>query len=247
MRHDFVLLYQRLKASKMHSKTEEFLNLLFWSATIFTRPTFRNLTDSYEGWAYSSGLMRQIYRLERQQMIEREAGSRERSYRLSAQGRLQALGGRDPEERWDRKWDGQWRLVLFDVSIRQNARRERLRRTLRDRCFGYLQNSAWITPDWPIDGHRIAQEAAPDVSSFLVIEGRPAGGKSDADLVSSAWNFENINRLYARYLKVLDKRPGGNLRNDTRAKAFLRWAAEERADWIDAVTMDPLLPKRLLP
>jgi DNA-binding transcriptional regulator PaaX len=37
--------------------------------------------------------------------------------------------------------------VLFDVPTGQNAQRERLRRCLRDKGFGYLQNSVWISPD----------------------------------------------------------------------------------------------------
>jgi hypothetical protein len=53
----------------------------------------------------------------------------------------------DPEERWARPWDGQWRLVLFDVPTGQNSQRERLRRYLREKGFGYVQNSVWITPD----------------------------------------------------------------------------------------------------
>ena len=123
----------------MEAKTEEFLNLLLWTATRLTQPTFRNLDESYESWAYRNGLRKQISRLERRRLIERDAGApNDRLYRLTAPGRLQALGGRDPEVRWARKWDGQWRLVLFDVPARQNAQRERLRRYLRDNGFGYL-------------------------------------------------------------------------------------------------------------
>jgi len=40
----------------MQPRTEEFLNLLFWSAEKLMWPTFRNLTDSYESWAYRNGL-----------------------------------------------------------------------------------------------------------------------------------------------------------------------------------------------
>src|SRR5207249_9957063 len=60
-------------------------------------------------------------------------------YRLTWQGRLHALGGRDPQARWSREWDGRWRLILFDVPTAQNSHRTRLRRYLRDKCFGYLQ------------------------------------------------------------------------------------------------------------
>ena len=56
----------------MQPNTEEFLNLLLWSAEKLGRPTFRNLTDSYESWAYRNGLFRQVASLERQQLLERD-------------------------------------------------------------------------------------------------------------------------------------------------------------------------------
>jgi hypothetical protein len=49
----------------MQPKTEEFLNLLLWSADTLARPTFRNLTDSHESWTYRNGLMRQVATLEK--------------------------------------------------------------------------------------------------------------------------------------------------------------------------------------
>ena len=59
----------------MQPKTEEFLNLLLWSADTLTRPTFRNLTDSYESWAYRNGLMRQVATLEKRRILERDNSS----------------------------------------------------------------------------------------------------------------------------------------------------------------------------
>ena len=232
----------------MQPKTEEFLNLLLWSADMLARPTFRNLTDSYESWAYRNGLMRQVATLQEQQLLERDASTAtDRLYRLTAQGRLHVLGGRDPEERWARRWDGQWRLVLFDVPTGQNAQRERLRRYLRDKCFGYLQNSVWITPDSLEDERKILVGGKINVESLILLEARPCAGESDADIVAGAWDFERINRRYERHLKVLEERPRGVPRNDATAKALLRWATMEREGWLDAVTNDPLLPGRILP
>lgn len=42
------------------------------------------------------------------------------------------------------------------------------------------------------------------------------------EIVPGAWDFERINRRYARHLKILGERPGGALRNDATAKALLR-------------------------
>jgi phenylacetic acid degradation operon negative regulatory protein len=232
----------------MRPRTEEFLNLLLWSADKLMRPTFRNLTDSYESWAYRNGLMRQMASLETQQLLERDPASPDdRIYRLTWQGRLHALGGRDPQVRWAREWDGRWRLVLFDVPTAQNSHRKRLRRYLRDKNFGYLQNSVWITPDSLEEERQILGGGKINVELLILLEARPCAGESDAEIVAGAWDFEHINRRYARHLIILNERPSGALRNDAAAKALLRWATAEREAWLDAVTNDPLLPKRILP
>jgi DNA-binding transcriptional regulator PaaX len=76
---------------------------------------------------------------------------------------------------------------------------------------------------------------------------RPGEGRGCAEIVAGGWDFERINSRYARYLKVLVERPGGALRNEAAAKTLRRWAAAEREAWLDAVTNDPLLPRRILP
>jgi phenylacetic acid degradation operon negative regulatory protein len=232
----------------MKPQTEEFLNFLLWSAETIARPTFRNLTDSYESWAYRNNLMRQISALEDQQLIERDsAAPDDRMYRLTWQGRLRALGGRDPRARWAREWDGRWRLVLFDVPITQNSHRKQLRRYLRDKGFGYLQNSVWITPDSLEEERRVLVGGKIDVESLILLEARPYAGESDSEIVAGAWDFERINHCYARHLKILGERPGGALGNEAVAKALQCWAVAERETWLDAVTRDPLLPERILP
>jgi phenylacetic acid degradation operon negative regulatory protein len=230
-------------------RTEEFLNLLMWSTDKLMWPTFRNLTDSYESWAYRNGLMRRMASLERQQLLERNLASPDdRVYRLTWQGRLHALGGRDPQVRWAREWDGRWRLVLFDVPTAQNSHRVRLRRYLRDKGFGYLQKSVWITPDSLEEERQILGGGKINVKSLILLEARPCAGESDAEIVAGAWDFEQINRRYSQHLKILNQRPSGALRNNVAtAKALLRWATTEREAWLDAVTNDPLLPERILP
>ena len=232
----------------MKPKTEEFLNLLLWSADMLLRPTFRNLTDSYETWAYHNGLLRQIDTLEKQRFVERDAAWRdERIYRLTERGRLHALGGRDPGERWSRKWDGRWRLVLFDIPTTHNTRRTQLRRYLRKRGFGCLQNSVWITPDALEEERQILVGGKVDVESLILLDARPCAGESDREIVKGAWDFERINLRYAQHLKILDDRPAQALRNEAAANALLHWGAAERKAWLEAVSNDPLLPERILP
>jgi DNA-binding transcriptional regulator PaaX len=232
----------------MKPQTEEFLYFLLWSAETLARPTFRNLTDSFESWAYRNNLLRQIAALEEEQLVERDStSSRDRLYRLTWRGRLHALGGRDPQARWAREWDGRWRLVLFDVPTTQNSQRAQLRRYLHDKCFGYLQNSVWITPDSLEEERQVLAGGKINVETLILLEARPCAGESDSEIVGGAWDFEFINNRYARHLKILGERPRGALGNETAAKALRNWAAAEREAWLDAVTCDPLLPARILP
>jgi len=232
----------------VRAKTEEFLNLLLWSADTLTRPTFRNLTDSFESWAYRNGLLRQICNLEKRELLERAPNFRkDRLCRLTEKGRLRALGGRDPELRWARPWDGQWRLVLFDVPIEHNKQRDLLRRYLRNKAFGCLQNSVWITPDPATTEKHVLAKGRVNVESLLLLEARPCAGESDSEIVQGAWDFEAINQRYVKYLNVLDRFPDSKLEDAKAAKALQRWATEEHQSWLNAVTLDPLLPEPLLP
>jgi len=86
-----------------------------------------------------------------------------------------------------------------------------------------------------------------DVGSLLLLDARPCAGESDAEIVTVAWDFERINRRYARVLNILVERPPGTLKSEDASKAPLRWAKAEREAWLDAVTHDPLLPERILP
>lgn len=67
---------------------------------------------------------------------------------LSEEGRKKA--GRfqinDLKIKKPKKWDGKWRLVVFDVDNRQRMKREVLRGFLKRLGFYKLQQSVWIYP-----------------------------------------------------------------------------------------------------
>lgn len=45
------------------------------------------------------------------------------------------------------KWDRKWRLVTFDVPVRDKGKRDQLRSLLKDFGFYKLQESVWICPN----------------------------------------------------------------------------------------------------
>lgn len=222
--------------------------MLFWTCETLTHSTFRNLNDSFEGWAYRNGFLRQLRRLEKQQMIESQPGkSEDRLYRLTQTGQIRALAGRNPEAKWSRFWDGRWRLILFDVPESCSAKRNQLRRYLRKWGFGYLQNSVWVTPD-PVDEQRTLLAGGPvNVESMIFLDARPCAGETDAEIVAGAWDFVEVNRRYAQYQKVLHQHPTRRLHGVAGAKALHQWLRLERIAWLKVMDCDPLLPATLLP
>lgn len=232
----------------MGTKGEDLLWTMLWACDMFSRPTFRNLTDSFESWAYRSGYLRQLQRLERRQLIESLTDSSgDRLHRLTEAGCLLALGGRDPERLWGRRWDGRWRMAIFDVAEAQASTRDKLRRYLRSRSFGYLQHSVWITPD-PLDEERALLSDGPvNVESLILLEARPCAGETNAEIVAGAWDFSKINQRYAAHEQVLTQRPRAQLPAKTEATVLYRWLCEERESWNAAMALDPLLPRCLLP
>lgn len=233
----------------MKAKTEEFLYFLLWGAEMLTRPTWRNWNGSFEEWAFRSGIGRRLQFLERQKLLEiQSAGeSDKRVIRLTEAGRLAALSGVDPVQAWDRKWDGRWRLVFFDVPEQENRQRVKLRRSLKNLRFGYLQNSVWISPD-PFDRLREQLKGlSTNAESLTLFEGRPAGGESDQDMVNGAWNFRQIHQLYARWSEIAKTAPVVTAWKDAELKVMRSWASRERAAWREAMEADPFLPFGLLP
>ncbi len=65
-----------------------------------------------------------------------EAGRRSLSIQLS----------RNQKTTKKRRWDGQYRLVIFDIPEYRKAVRDQLRRLVKDAGFLRLQNSVWISP-----------------------------------------------------------------------------------------------------
>lgn len=46
-----------------------------------------------------------------------------------------------------RRWDGYWRIVMFDIPETQRSRRDALRSELAEAGFKKLQGSVWVSPD----------------------------------------------------------------------------------------------------
>jgi len=71
-----------------------------------------------------------------------------RRLRLTPKGerRLRLIEARDFQFKKPKKWDGRWRVLIFDIPETRKNLRERMRATLRAVGFVRLQDSVWIFP-----------------------------------------------------------------------------------------------------
>lgn len=215
---------------------------------VASQPTLRNLFMGYESWRHYNRLHpSQLSKLKTGGLVEKSPTGDGASWalRLTEKGRLLALGGRDPEERWGRSWDGEWRLLMFDIPKGNDRTRRRLYRWLCCHHFGCLQKSVWINPD-PLN--ELGDLLGDDLSSsakVVMMDARPKfrGAENDADFAVHAWKFDEINRRYQTYLDFADK----GIAVKVRPAAARTWVGREHTLWSRAVDDDPLLPNELLP
>ncbi len=227
--------------------TGALLDFLFWSLDKLSRPTIHNVTESFEAWEFRHKIRPQLRSLAQSGLIEFRKQTGQRVVVVTERGRLAATGGIDPAARWERGWDRQWRLLVFDLPGKQWNLRRRLWRWLRSQRFGYLQQSVWLSPD-PVDDSSLPLKAlklTPD--SYTVIEGHPVGTHTDADLVHGAWDFTIINRAYLKLIDLSDRGVKITSDRDSAPARRRRWLRVYRHVWIEAVNIDPLLPRALCP
>ncbi len=232
---------------KLKTQAEDWLSVLLWGAEKLLWPTWPKRFESYEWWQYKQRMRHHVRHLEQRRLLAREHRAGRVVYRLTELGRLTAMGGADPPRRWQRPWDGRWRMILFDLPVSHKRLRMRLWRWLRENDFGYLQNSVWIHPD-PVEKITEAlRDFRDDVESFTVMEARCCRGYSDQAVVLGAWDFEEINRRHRAYLEIATADLERLTRGTLRPAELTLWLHRERSAWADALALDPLLPRVLHP
>lgn len=231
----------------MKPMLEDWLLALSWGLDVLSRPTFERVMGPCETWEDRNRFYNQLQYLARQGLMQRERHAEKLVFRLTESGRLAALGGRDPEARWGRNWDGKWRMILFDLPTSRQTVRQQLLRWLRQNGFGYLQNSVWIHTDPLTDLAKALDDFRDDVESLTIIDAQCCAGYSNAAIVRGAWDFDEINKRYAAYLDRFGRRLPSLAGQPSGFARASQWLRSERIAWTHAFSLDPLLPRVLWP
>lgn len=112
-------------------------------ATAFVAPGATQLLKYFKKKRkyYPSHINTCLDRLVKNGLIEKRDGK----LSLTVKGELK-LSRYQNELQAKKKWDGKWRIVIFDIWEKSRKKRDFLRNELSDFGFIKLQNSVWITP-----------------------------------------------------------------------------------------------------
>jgi len=101
-------------------------------------------------WQYRGRVKQAVKRLERRGLIVTESRGEEFVVRITQAGRkwFRRYQFNHLVIERQKRWDGTWRIVLFDIPEDHHATRDTVREWLKRLGFARIQQSVWIIP-WP--------------------------------------------------------------------------------------------------
>jgi len=145
------------------------------------------------------------------------------------------------------KWDGFWRMLIFDIPEKEKKLRDILRGRLKEFGFGKWQKSVYISP------FDIGKEVAEFIKSHgleeyaFILESKKILAGGQRELARVVWDLDN---LQARYLELLGL--CGELNTLLKRREVEKTKVKDlwqklRDLHSDILVEDPGLPKGLLP
>lgn len=111
--------------------------------SFFAHPYCHYFCHHHKHTAISSA----FYKLRQQKMIRKIGPD---TFELTRTGRGKAMWASSMVEKYlpqkHEKWDGKWRLLIFDIPEKKRHKRDSFRELLNNYGFKELQRSVWVTP-----------------------------------------------------------------------------------------------------
>ena len=170
--------------------------------------------------------------------IEKIIKNGEVYYRLTSIGKKNLLRDYPLLVLRNRKWDGGWTMVIFDIPEEKRKRRDLLREKLLELGLGMMQKSVYITP----------YDLSEDIREFLIanhlgeeayvtrIKKLFAGNPKK--LASKLWNLEGVNESYKKIVTACVEGEKSGFKDEEKNKI--------KSQYVEVLVKDPYLPKELL-
>lgn len=152
----------------------------------------------------------------------------------------------------ERKWDGQWHLVFFEVPETERKKRDAFRNDLLQLGFGLWFKSAYVSPwDYSAEAMRFAEHHGIR-DRVAISRGTFVHNGPSAMSAKEIWPLEELNRTYREKREWFETRfklslPLGGEGGEGRELALLVRFLELGELMAELGLNDPMLPDELLP
>lgn len=162
-----------------------FAGLLLWTAAApNTLRLLKYIPNNKYRFAYQ--FRSALARLSQEGLISFAEKNGTRYAKLTERGRarLELLPNQFTTRKKPRRWDGRWRVVMFDIPESQKEVRDALRRRMRELGFYRFQDSAWV---FPFDCEDAIELTKADLALGATVQ----------YMVADIWNDRHLRREFS--------------------------------------------------
>ena len=211
---------------------------------LYKKP-MRDIYTSYYGWCpmwryRKTHVSQSLYRMYKTGDIEKIVENGKVYYRLTNRGQFKITRKFPILDLAKKKWDGKWRMVIFDVPGRKNWKRDRLREKLKQLGFGMWQKSVYITPHPISDDFYETLQIMGMISYTVVVEVKQLKGLSLKEIAYSVWKIDKLEEKYWCWTMDVEKFLEKTKKTKEQKEQLIN-------DYEMLLMEDPALPKEILP
>jgi phenylacetic acid degradation operon negative regulatory protein len=200
--------------------------LFLWTPTGYAKKKYRDLAK----------------RMVREGYVQKLLVEGQVHYRITGAGRRQLIRVYPALSMISEKWDGFWRVVVFDVPEKKRRARDVLRSELKRLGFGKLQDSTYISPYDFNKAFLDFLQLRGLAGSVLLFEAKQRHLGKPRQLAEKVWQ---LNELAKRYEKIIDRLTTRfGIKDRLKREEFLKKVCQE---YLGILMEEPFLPKDLLP
>lgn len=233
----------------MLSLTDKILTLLYCTLENYDG----GLEDLYhpEKFVYNSfaksyhqrSVYQELWKLHKRGDIKRASRDGQTYYHLTPVGKSYSVKS-IPLFRFQRKWDGKWRIVIFDIDEKHRRLRDNVRSKLRQLGFGLWQRSIWLTPFDVADDMNRFLETLDLKGTVEVLEAKRLFVSDERALAAKVWDLPKLNKAYEALVKEWESAKEQYSKN---LPILRKIAASLQTRYLETIWKDPGLPEVLLP
>jgi len=145
-----------------------------------------------------------------------------------------------------KKWDGKWRLLIYDIPEEMRSKRNLLRVFISELGFGKIQESCWASAhDFNTPIYDFCREHKL-IDCICLYEGKFFAGKNIDELIKNAWDLTAIAAEYTQLIASCKENIETITRNKSKPIECFRVYYEVYSSYQKVIGRDPYLPDEFL-